>query len=103
MNKIYFLSIVGENYFPNKEHDVRQTIQQVEATSWLLREYIRVRELAETHRLGRMRRLHRLEEKKAWKREAGFDKVETTTEMDAKRLRAGFDSEPLKTKLYNPR
>ena len=44
-----------------------------------------------------------LEEKKAWKREAGFDRTETTAEMDAERLRAGFDPQPFYTELYNPR
>ena len=50
-----------------------------------------------------MRRLRMLEEKKAWKREVGFNKVETTDEMDAERFRAGFDSEPFDAKLYIPR
>ena len=44
-----------------------------------------------------------LEEQKAWKREAGFDRIEITAEVDARRFRVGFDSEPLYTKLYNPR
>ena len=41
--------------------------EEVEATSWRIRETIRVRELAATHRLGQMRRLLMLEEHKAWK------------------------------------
>ena len=89
--------------FPKREHDVHQMIEEVEATSWRLRECIRGRELAATLRLGRMRRLPMLEEQKVCNREAGFDRVETTAEMDAQRLRTGFDSEPFYTKLYNPR
>ena len=58
-----------------------------------------MRKLAATHRQGRMRHLRILEDKKAWKREVGFDKVETTDEMDAERSRAGFDLEPFYTKL----
>ena len=78
--------------FGNREHDVRQMNEEVEATRWRLRECIRVRRLAVTHRLGRMRRLRMFKEKKAWKREADFDRIGTTAEMDAERLRAGFDS-----------
>ena len=62
-----------------------------------------MRELAATHRLERMRRLRMLEEQNAWKREAGFDRIETAAEMDAQRLRTSFDLEHFYTKLYNPR
>ena len=78
-------------------------IEEVEATSWRLRECIRVREVPARYRLGRMYRLRMLEEQKASKREVGFDRVETTAEMDADRLRTGFDSKPFYTKLYNPK
>ena len=44
-----------------------------------------------------------LEEQKTWKREAGFDKIETTAEMDAQRFRTGLDSETIILKLYNPK
>ena len=74
----------------------------IETTCGRLRECIRVRELATTHILERMRRLRKLEEKKAWKREAGFDRIEIIAEMDAQRLYAGFDSGPLYSKLYLP-
>ena len=37
-----------------KEHDFAKIIAEIEATSWRLRETIRVRELAATHRLGQM-------------------------------------------------
>ena len=63
-----------------------------------------MRELAAAHRLERMRRLGMmLEEQEAWKREAGFDRIQIIAQMDAQRFRAGFDSEPLYSKLYNPR
>ena len=50
------------------ECDVRNIIDEVvliEATSQRLRECIRVRELAATHRLGKMCRLRMLEKQKA--------------------------------------
>ena len=43
------------------------------------------------------------EEKKAWARGAGFDRIKITAEMDAQLFRTGFDSEHLYTKLYNPK
>ena len=49
-----------------------------------------------------MRRLRVLEEHKAWKREAGFDRIEITAEMDEQRFRPAR-SEPFSTKLYNPK
>ena len=72
------------------ERDIANMIAEVEATSSCPRETIRVREVAATHRLGQMRRLLMLEEQKAWKREAGFDYIETAAEMDARRSRSNF-------------
>ena len=88
---------------PIKERDVRKIIAEARATSWRLCECIWVRELSATHSLGQMRRLRMLEEQKAWKREAIFDRIETITEMREHHFIAGFHSEPLYTKLYNPR
>ena len=65
-----------------KEHDFSKMIAEIEATSWRLRETIRVRELAATHRLGQMRRLLMHENHKTWKREFGFDRFGTAAEMD---------------------
>ena len=78
-------------------------IAEAEVTSRHLREYIRARELAATHRLERMQRLRMLEEQEAWKREAGFNRIEITAEMDAHCFRTGFNSEALYTKLYSSR
>ena len=65
---------------------------------------IRVRELAATHRIGQMRRLLMLEEQKAWKREVGFDRIETAAEMNAQRFRTSLVSEPLFYRnMSNPR
>ena len=86
-----------------EERHIHKMITEVEATSWRLRECIRVRELAATHRLERMRRLRILKEQETWKREAGFDRMGIKVEMDVQRFRTGFDSEPCYTKLYNPR
>ena len=85
------------------ESDARKIIAEIEATNWFLREFIRVRELAVMHRLGRMRRLRMLEEQKARKRETGFDRIETIDKMSEQHFLASLHSEPLYTKLYNPR
>ena len=69
-------------------------IAEVEETSWRIRETIRVRELAATHRLGQMRRLLMLEEHKTWKREFGFDRIETVAEMDINRSRTSTSPVP---------
>ena len=68
--------------------------EEGKATSWRLRETIRVRELAATHRLGQIRRFLMLEEQKTWKREFGFNRIETAAEMDEKGFRASPVSEP---------
>ena len=47
------------------EHYFAKINAKIEATSWRLRETIRVRELAAMHRLGQMRHLLMFEEKKA--------------------------------------
>ena len=88
-----------------EDSDVRNIIAEVliGATGWRLRECIWDRELTATHRLGQTRRLRMLEEKKAWKREAGFDGIDTAAEMDAQLFRANLVSEPFCCKLFNPR
>ena len=82
---------------------MRKIVAEVEATSWRLRESIRVRELAATHQLVQMRHLQMLEEQKAWKREAGFDYIDTSAEMDVQRFRTNLISEPFYSKMFNPR
>ena len=64
-----------------KEHKFAMIADDVEATIWRIRETIRVRELAATRRLGQIRRSLILEEHKIWKREFGFDRIETAAEM----------------------
>ena len=82
------------------ERDITNMIAEVETTSWRLRETVRVRELAATHR---MRRLLMLEEKKSWKREVGFDRIETAAKMDAQRFRTNLVSEPFFDRnMFNP-
>ena len=56
-------------------------------TIWRLRETVRVAKLAATHRLGQMRSLLMHERHKVWKREFGYDRIETAAEMDEKRSR----------------
>ena len=61
--------------------------EDVEATIWRLRETIRVAKLAATHPLRQMRCLLMHEKHQTWKREFGFDRIETAAEMDEKRSR----------------
>ena len=68
-----------------KERGFTRMLEDGEATIWRLRETIRLAEFAETHRLGQMRRLLMHERHKAWKREFGFDRIETAAEIDEKR------------------
>ena len=77
-----------------KGHDFARMSEDVEATIWRLRETIRVAELAATHRLGQIRRLLMHEKRKAWKREFGFDRIETAAEMDEKRSRTSTSPVP---------
>ena len=79
---------------PFDENDVRKIIAEVQATSWRLRECIRAKELAAMHRLGQMSRLRMVGEKNAWKREAGFDYIDTSAEMVAQRFRTNLVSKP---------
>ena len=60
--------------------------EEVEVMSWRLRETVRVRVLAATHRPGPMRRLLMLKEQKAWKRQVGFNRIATAAEMNAQRF-----------------
>ena len=78
-------------------------IAGVEATSWRLREIIRVRELVATHRLEQMRCLPVLQAQKARKREVGFDRIETAAEMNEHRFRTSLVSEPFYRKMCSPR
>ena len=50
-----------------------------------------------------MRRLQILEEQKAWKREAGYDRIMIIAEICEQHSFGGFCSEPFYSKLYNPR
>ena len=77
-----------------KERGFARMSEDVEATIWRLRETIRVAELAATHRVGQMRRLPMHEKHKAWKREFGFDRIETAAEMDKKRSRTSISPIP---------
>ena len=59
-----------------EERGFTRISEDVKATIW-----------AATHRLGQMRRLLMHEKHKAWKREFGFDRIETAAKMDEKRSR----------------
>ena len=77
-----------------KERDFARISEDVEATTWRIQETILVGELAATYRLGQMRRLLMHEKHKARKREFGFGRIETTTEMDDKRSRTSTSPVP---------
>ena len=77
-----------------KERGFVRISEDVEATIWRLRKTIRVANLAATHRLGQMRRLLMHEKRKTWKREFGFNRIETCAEMDEKRFRTSTSPVP---------
>ena len=56
--------------------------------------YVKATIKAATHRHGQMRRLLMHEKHEAWKREFGFDRIETAAEMDEKRSRTSTSSFP---------
>ena len=67
-----------------EERDFARMSEDLGTTIWRHRETVRVAKLAATHRLGQMRSLLMHERHKVWKREFGFDRIETATEMDEK-------------------
>ena len=72
------------------EHVIAKRISEgVVATIWRIQGTIRVRELATTHRLGQMRRLLMHEKHKTWKREFGFDRIETADESGCQGIEDG--------------
>ena len=66
-----------------EERDFTRMSENLKATIW-----------AATHRLGQMRRLLMHEKHKTWKREFGFDRIETAAEMDEKRSRTSTSPVP---------
>ena len=70
-----------------EERDFARMSEDLGTTIWRLRETVRVAKLAATHRLGQMRSLLMHERHKVWKRELGYDRIETAAEMDEKRSR----------------
>ena len=77
-----------------KERGSARMSEDLEATICRLREMVRVAKLAATHRLGQMRRLLMHENRKTWKREFGFDCIETAAEMDEKCSRTSASPVP---------
>ena len=75
------------------KHVITKMISEyVEATIWRIRETVGVRELAATQ--GQMRRLLMHEKHTTWKREFGFDRIETAAEMDEQSARTSTSSVP---------
>ena len=66
-----------------EERDFTRMSENVKATIW-----------AATHCLGQMRRLLMHEKHTVWKREFGFDRIETAAEMDEKRFRTSTSPVP---------
>ena len=69
------------------QRDFARMSEDLGTTIWRLRETVRVAKLAATHRLGQMRSLLLYERHKVWKREFGYDRLETAAEMDENRSR----------------
>ena len=70
-----------------EERNSARMSEDLGTTIWRLRETVRVAKLAATHRLGQMRSLLLYERHKVWKREFGYDRLETAVGMDEKRPR----------------
>ena len=70
-----------------EERDFTRMSDDLGTTIWRLRETVRVAKLAATHRLGQMHSLLMHEKHKVWKREFGYDRIETAADMDEKRSR----------------
>ena len=70
-----------------KERNFARMSEDAEATIWRIRETIQVGELAATHLLEQMRCLLMRKKHKTWKREFGFNRIETAAEMNEKRSR----------------
>ena len=70
-----------------EERDFARMSEDLGTTIWRLRETVRVAKLAATHLLGQMRSFLLHERHKVWKREFGYDRLETAVEMDEKRSR----------------
>ena len=66
-----------------EERDFTRMSENVKVTIW-----------AATHRLGQMRRLLMHEKHMVWKREFGFNRIETAAEMDEKRSRTSISPVP---------
>ena len=62
-------------------------VSKLAITSVCARELIRVEELAASHKLEQMRRVRVLEKQVAWKREGGFDRIETIAEIHVENLK----------------
>ena len=77
-----------------EERNFARMSEDLGTTIWRLRETVRVAKLAATHRLGQMRSLLMHEKHKVWKREFGFDRIETAAEMDEKRSRTSTSLVP---------
>ena len=70
-------------YMSVEERDVSRMSENMKATIW-----------AATHRLGQIRLLLMHEKHKVWKREFGYDRIETAAEMDEKRSRTSTSPVP---------
>ena len=77
-----------------EERDYARMSEDLGTMIWRLRETVRVAKLATTHRRGQMRSLLMHEKHKVWKREFGFDRIETAAEMDEKRSRISTSPVP---------
>ena len=81
-------------------------LKELAEISGRVRKLIWAKELALSHKPEQIRRVQMLEQRAAWIREIGFDRIETIAEMHEetpRRLHTGFDPGPVYTGLYNAR
>ena len=92
-----FLETVGGSRSGEREHSVFYLIFEMtveERDFSRMSENVKAAIWAATHRLGQARLLLMHEKHKVWKREFGYDRIETAAEMDEKRPRTSTSPVP---------
>ena len=88
------------------ERDAHLVLEEIATIHGRVHKRIRVRELAASHKLEKMRRVQMLKQRPTWTREIGLDRIETIAEMHEETLRrlpADFDPEPVYAGFYSAR
>ena len=87
------------------ECDVRLMVVDLAIIRGRVRKLIRVGDLATSHILDQMQSVKMLRQRTTWMRENTFSRIEVIDDRHKetlRRMRAGFDPEPIYTGIYNP-